>query len=141
MKGGFNSNDKSTIYGEFKLSEQLSQNIAEIKQRVDHLTESLEEVTYQHKMALQKIKAVEKKLVIKSKEIPVLKGLLREQMKKAFWKNVESESFVRSSATLEQLCKLSEKHRKENCEQLRHSLLNEDNDYNTIFSLRNAQTL
>ena len=92
-------------------------------------------------MALQKIKAVEKKLVIKSKEIPVLKGLLREQMKKAFWKNVESESFVRSSATLEQLCKLSEKHRKENCEQLRHSLLNEDNDYNTIFSLRNAQTL
>ena len=79
---GFNPDDQSTMYGEFKLSEQLSQNINEIKSKVDHLTESLEEANYQHKLVTHKLLATEKKLEKKTKEIPPLKRLLQEQMKR-----------------------------------------------------------
>ena len=124
----------ATVLGDLKLTEHLSNQFEELRQRFDTLQEELEKAALERNQYKKRFQQMNSKCQVQSKEIDRLKSQLELQIKINMGLESKMEQQLTQSTQLINMTLVSEEMRKLFSEQLRESLARDEANRNTIFN-------
>eukprot|EP00347_Sterkiella_histriomuscorum_P024062 403332433 len=139
LRGGITS--PKTVYGELKLSEQLNEQLNEVRNRFDDLQEQLEEVTYQRDLCQRELKELNTKYMQRGTAINNMNrqnALQKQVLKESIMKCVQ---LISSGNSLTSFAQISEHYRKHYAELLRDQLLINDQIKYQLQEVTSSKTL
>ena len=111
-----------TVLGDLKLTEHLSNELEEVRNKFDTMHEALEKATLERDSYKKKFILLNSKQLDQKKEIDSLRSQLERQIKMNMGLELKLEQKIAQSEQLINISLVSEQMRKKFCDELRHQL-------------------
>lgn len=128
-----------TVLGDLKLTEHLSNQLEEVRNKFDTMHEALEKATLERDTYKKKFTLLSSRQLEMKKEIDILRAQLERQVKMNMGLELKLEQKIVESEQLINISLVSEQMRKKFCDELRQELATNEALCNSHFNLKMEQ--